>query len=575
VSRAQPNRRQTPVTEEELDRTFGDAAPLVAEVAKEADRNAEEEPNESESTQTYTGSGYSAINDWLRGKIAHALDTQPHGYLSTTPPPDFMAVASSLDGALARYQEDLPLILAAETAHVTGEAKDGRPIRYSYGYADLAGVSQVVLRAIGRYGLSFRALPTMTEQGFGLVYTLAHAASGQRETGFWPLPDPLRTGAQAVGSAITYARRYTLLAVTGTAVDKDDDDGAAASRPRENFDTASPVRPTPQVDPQTEAVFDHAARLKRAKLADLPGLWEEAKKHAKGAPGAVVADAFGARLAAIIEWPTTKDQYKTLTETLRQVGQDNLPWPHEGVSPVDRHRAVGVRIREQATEPPDPADEIEARIAGAKTSDELRAAGDALSIAVQQGLIARPRATELREFEAQRREALGRVPDAVAPPQPDPWDTLGPVPGTGDADNADALDEGEEWGHWSEDPDAPPPSDAYLELRADIRTLPDAKGAVPMMIDRIDQAFGTDAVTGDEHARLHELLSTRPPQESNWLNHWQWAAETADTEEELNGVTLAVNGDRQLPEPHVDEKQARILYAAVAARRNTIKMGTS
>ncbi len=66
----------------------------------------------------------------------------------------------------------------------------------------------------------------MTEDGFVLAYELRYG--DEAITGEWPLPDPTKAKPQELGSAVTYAKRYTLSAVTGIAPD-DDDDGNAAS----------------------------------------------------------------------------------------------------------------------------------------------------------------------------------------------------------------------------------------------------------------------------------------------------------------------------------------------------------
>ena len=59
-----------------------------------------------------------------------------------------------------------------------------------------------------------------------LAYVLRHTSGGE-DGGEYPLPSA-NTPAQQMGSAITYARRYCLLAVTGVAPEDEDDDGASA-----------------------------------------------------------------------------------------------------------------------------------------------------------------------------------------------------------------------------------------------------------------------------------------------------------------------------------------------------------
>jgi len=128
-----------------------------------------------------------------------------------------------LAGALAALQAELPDIAKDKTARVKTDKA-----QYSYRYADLATISRIVLPALGRHGLAWTTRPTMQDSQFVLAYKLAHR-SGETEEGIYPLPDPVRSSPQAVGSAITYARRYALCSVTGVAPDDDDDDAAQAA----------------------------------------------------------------------------------------------------------------------------------------------------------------------------------------------------------------------------------------------------------------------------------------------------------------------------------------------------------
>lgn len=130
----------------------------------------------------------------------------------------------TLSAALAAFQADLPRIGKGNLAVVRSDKGS-----YKYTYADLADVSAVVLPAIARHGLSFSAKPTLNDEGrFVLEYVLRHT-SGEHDHGQYPLP-PTGTP-QQIGSAITYARRYALSAVTGIVPDEDDDGQAAEQAP--------------------------------------------------------------------------------------------------------------------------------------------------------------------------------------------------------------------------------------------------------------------------------------------------------------------------------------------------------
>jgi hypothetical protein len=125
---------------------------------------------------------------------------------------------SELAAALAKLQADLP--------------KVGKNASAQYGkYADLADVTAQVLPRLAELGLVWTCAPTMwpavNEAGqFVLHYTLEHAETGDSIEGWYPLG---AGSPQQLGSAITYARRYCLCAVTGVAPDEDDDDGQAAT----------------------------------------------------------------------------------------------------------------------------------------------------------------------------------------------------------------------------------------------------------------------------------------------------------------------------------------------------------
>jgi len=132
--------------------------------------------------------------------------------------------ADNLAAALAAFQAELPPI--GKDKAVIVEKKGGGA--FGYKYATLGSITNVVLRLLGKHGLSFTSRPTIGANGFVLAYTLRHA-SGESDDGEYPLPDPIRTTPQMIGSAITYARRYALCAATGVAPDdEEDDDGQAA-----------------------------------------------------------------------------------------------------------------------------------------------------------------------------------------------------------------------------------------------------------------------------------------------------------------------------------------------------------
>ncbi len=88
-------------------------------------------------------------------------------------------------------------------------------------YADLASIIESLRKPLTDNGLAFtQTLGRDILPEFSLVTTLLHT-SGQWLRSEYPLP--VNATPQQMGSALTYARRYSLSAITGTAADEDDD----------------------------------------------------------------------------------------------------------------------------------------------------------------------------------------------------------------------------------------------------------------------------------------------------------------------------------------------------------------
>jgi len=120
---------------------------------------------------------------------------------------------------------------------MTHASKDKKNPFYGSRYADLASCLEAVRSPLCNAGLSIVQLPSTTPEGKVTVRTILMHESGQwlgsvlqmnvvrekKGEGFIEAVDP-----QAMGSAITYARRYALAAVCGIAQADDDANEAAA-----------------------------------------------------------------------------------------------------------------------------------------------------------------------------------------------------------------------------------------------------------------------------------------------------------------------------------------------------------
>jgi hypothetical protein len=219
--------------------------------------------------------------------------------------------------ALAGFQSSIPHIGRDQTAN-TGT--------YSYSYADLSDITHAALPLLAQHGFAWSAKTMVTPAGFILLSSLKHSA-GWSEACEWPLPDPARSSAQQVGSALTYARRYTFTALTGIAPGGEDDDAqSAAYRP------AADAAPDPILQAKA-AVWEQAQRLG----LDVEGLRE---KYAQDNDGQVLEEASAVDL-------------REYAKKLKATGANGLPLNKDGSvsirqSTEDERVQTGMMSKEEA-----------------------------------------------------------------------------------------------------------------------------------------------------------------------------------------------------------------------------------
>lgn len=118
--------------------------------------------------------------------------------------------------------------LAKAQAQIKGAVKDATNPHFKSKYADLASVWDACRKPLADNGLSVTQSGRVTEYGPVLVTTLLHT-SGAFVTGEIPLLMG-KQDMQALGSALTYARRYGLAAMVGVVADDDDGNAAVAAK---------------------------------------------------------------------------------------------------------------------------------------------------------------------------------------------------------------------------------------------------------------------------------------------------------------------------------------------------------
>lgn len=148
--------------------------------------------------------------------------------------------------AIVAAQAEWPKFVKSETAKVRTKAGAD----YSYSYIPLEAVLKGVSSQLKHVGLAVMQEPASAPGLVGVRTVLMHI------TGQWIAFDelllPAGPDAQTAGSAMSYARRYSLMSALGIAAE--DDDGQAASRPKASpapapAGTKTAEAETPPADP--------------------------------------------------------------------------------------------------------------------------------------------------------------------------------------------------------------------------------------------------------------------------------------------------------------------------------------
>ncbi len=118
----------------------------------------------------------------------------------------------------------LAVALNKAQAEMSGAKKGANNPFFKSKYADLNSVVDAVRIPFAENGLSYSQFPVMDDNRVGVETILMHD-SGEFIASTLMLPTG-KLDAQAAGSAITYARRYSLQSIAG--IPAEDDDGNAA-----------------------------------------------------------------------------------------------------------------------------------------------------------------------------------------------------------------------------------------------------------------------------------------------------------------------------------------------------------
>ena len=131
---------------------------------------------------------------------------------------------------------ELAFALAKAQGAMKGAIKDSANPFFKSKYADLASVVEAIRVAFSSNGLSYiQTVEPSDKDEVRVETTLLHSSGEWISCGVLSLPVS-KADAQGYGSALTYARRYSLSAAVGVAPEDDDGNAASAAKPKNDVD---------------------------------------------------------------------------------------------------------------------------------------------------------------------------------------------------------------------------------------------------------------------------------------------------------------------------------------------------
>jgi hypothetical protein len=125
-------------------------------------------------------------------------------------------------------------------ASVSKVAKEANNPFFKSKYASLANILDTIQKPLSECGLAISQFP----DGNALTTILLHADSGEWMESSYVMPVAKQNDPQAMGSAMTYARRYALGSILNLNIDDDDDGEKAMGRQIPKKDELTPKHPS-------------------------------------------------------------------------------------------------------------------------------------------------------------------------------------------------------------------------------------------------------------------------------------------------------------------------------------------
>ena len=135
----------------------------------------------------------------------------------------------NIAGALVKFQ-----------ASVSKVSKEANNPFFKSKYASLANILDTIQKPLSECGLAISQFPDAN----ALTTIILHAESGEWMESSYVMPVAKQNDPQAMGSAMTYARRYALGSILNLNIDDDDDGEKAMGRQIPKKDELTPKHPS-------------------------------------------------------------------------------------------------------------------------------------------------------------------------------------------------------------------------------------------------------------------------------------------------------------------------------------------
>lgn len=228
---------------------------------------------------------------------------------------------------------ELAAALAVAQSEIEGAVKGATNPHFRTKYADLGAVWDAIRDPFTRNGLSITQLPSSGPPNALALETVLMHKSGQWVSELFVMPVS-KADPQGFGSAMTYARRYSLMAVAGISPVDDDAEGATDRKQPTKAGTFGTVAPTPRAvvipvnkeDPKPEFTSDPPRNAKLRTMDDWKTILPQWRKNLDSIQTVKALNDWiqvldeGHEISALVDaWPAAADKFNGEINLKRKV----------------------------------------------------------------------------------------------------------------------------------------------------------------------------------------------------------------------------------------------------------------